>query len=75
MPVAGKWMEFENITSSEIIQAQKDKDQYFSFTCGNLTKIRGANMNGGESHEREMSRVEEVDKWRGRRDGRRGPAE
>jgi hypothetical protein len=29
-----KWMELENITLSEVSQAQKAKDWMFSFICG-----------------------------------------
>jgi hypothetical protein len=31
---AGKWMELENITLSEVSQAQKTKNHMFSFICG-----------------------------------------
>jgi hypothetical protein len=31
---AGKWMELENITVSEVSLAQKTKNCMFSFTCG-----------------------------------------
>jgi hypothetical protein len=31
---AGKWMELEDIMSSEISQAQKTKSHLFSFVCG-----------------------------------------
>jgi hypothetical protein len=31
---AGKWMELENITLSEVSQTQKDKGHMFSLICG-----------------------------------------
>jgi hypothetical protein len=31
---AGKWMELENITLSEVSQAQKAKSHVFSLICG-----------------------------------------
>jgi hypothetical protein len=31
---AGKWMELENITLSEVSQAQKTKNHMFSLICG-----------------------------------------
>jgi hypothetical protein len=31
---ARKWMELENITLSEVSQAQKTKNHMFSFICG-----------------------------------------
>jgi hypothetical protein len=31
---AGKWIELENIISSEVSQAQKDKSHIFSLICG-----------------------------------------
>jgi hypothetical protein len=34
MPFAGKWMELENITLSEVNQVQKVKDHMFSLMCG-----------------------------------------
>jgi hypothetical protein len=34
MLFAGKWMEIEIITLSDIFQAQQVKDQIFSLTCG-----------------------------------------
>jgi hypothetical protein len=34
LPFAGKWMELENITLSEVSQAQKTKNRTFSLICG-----------------------------------------
>jgi hypothetical protein len=36
---AGKWMELETITLSDISQAQKDKSQVFSFICGRYIQV------------------------------------
>jgi hypothetical protein len=34
LPFTGKWMELENITLSEVSQAQKAKNCMFSLICG-----------------------------------------
>jgi hypothetical protein len=34
MMYEGKWMELENIVSSEVSQVQKDKGLMFSLICG-----------------------------------------
>jgi hypothetical protein len=34
LPLAGKWMELENITVNKVSQAQKTKTHMFSHICG-----------------------------------------
>jgi hypothetical protein len=34
LPLAGKWMELENIILSKVSQAQKNKNHVFSLICG-----------------------------------------
>jgi hypothetical protein len=47
---AGKWMELENITLSEVSQAQKAKKHMFSLICRLQTQNKCSNIIGRGSH-------------------------